>query len=450
MINSCKFRGEELKFHLGDVCNYENIFTIVVGRNGAGKSLLLRQLIRSFVSVPEPSQDRPLLRREWSEDAGSVRFNLQPTKIIASSTSPFDKFPIDRRGEFASQYEYVGLKGLSGQNLSLGYMARIISKLLRSINKDVGRLKAIMNVFSYMGYHGFMQVRLAMDPSPTVMHEILQSEDPKGALFSFLNARYRKGAPFNQKFNYEGIADRADEILDAFYYFSLISLKPRLDVVIDETGVFEINLGNSVDDRFLCLLELGFIRLRDITLQKIGVQSPIRITDASSGEQCVLLALLGIASHIEDGALICIDEPEVCLHPEWQERFIGLLIDSFRDFKCCHFIVATHSPQVVSNLSNDNCYVLDIQRGLTVDARALNNRSADFQLASVFGAPGYKNEYLTRELISALGTLSGGFDLSKERMDVLARIISLRGYLRPHDPVVKLIDLLSDALSEVQ
>lgn len=450
MINSCEFRGEYLQFHTGRVSSYENIFTIVVGRNGAGKSLLLRQLISSFVSVSESSQDRPLFKREWAEDSASVLYTLPPTKIIASSTSPFDKFPFDRKGEFANIYEYVGLKGLSSHNLSLGYMSRIISKLLRSLNEDVNKLRAIIKVFSYMGYHEFMQVRMAMDPSPKGMHEILHSDDPKGALLEFLHVRYRKGAPFNQKFNYEEIYSRTDEILNAFHYFSIANMKPRLDVVINEYGVFEINAGGPIDERFLCLLDLGFIKLRDITLQKLGVSRPIRINDASSGEQCVLLALLGIASHIEDGALVCIDEPEVCLHPEWQEKFIGLLIESFSEFKSCHFVVATHSPQIVSNLSNRNCYVLDIQKGETIEASVLNNRSADFQLASVFGAPGYKNEYLTRELISALGTLSGGFDLSNERMDVLSRIIGLREFLRAGDPVIKLIDLLSDALSEVQ
>ncbi|MGR2836454.1 AAA family ATPase, partial [Vibrio vulnificus] len=68
----------------------------------------------------------------------------------------------------------------------------------------------------------------------------------------------------------------------------------------------------------------------------------VDFTSASSGEQCLALMLLGIASQIEDGSLICIDEPEISLHPEWQEEFIPLLESLFSNYTGCHFLIATH------------------------------------------------------------------------------------------------------------
>lgn len=57
------------------------------------------------------------------------------------------------------------------------------------------------------------------------------------------------------------------------------------------------------------------------------------IKDASSGEQSIILSILGIASKIKDNSLICIDEPEICLHPEWQEKYIEILTQTFTNYK---------------------------------------------------------------------------------------------------------------------
>lgn len=447
MIEGCNFRGKDLKFYIPGVDLTSNIFTIVVGRNGAGKSLLLRQLIASVANVNEVVSERSEYYVKDDVKA-SVSYVWLPTKIIASSTSPFDKFPVDKKNEYLGNYDYVGLKGLYSHNLSLSYMSRIIGRLVRSINSDNGQLKAIMNVFAYMGYHGYMEARMMMEPSPTTVIKILASENPREGFLSYLESRYRKGWTQGPRASLEEAVVYVDEILNAYRYFARFNMKPRLDLVINQTGVFEKKTGARIDQEFDLLLRFGFLRLRDITLHKIGVARQFRINDASSGEQCVLMALLGIASNIEDGALVCIDEPEVCLHPEWQERFIGLLIDSFSSFARCHFVIATHSPQIISSLSSNNCYVLDIQKNETIEAGVLNKRSADFQLASVFGAPGYKNEYLSRELLNALVTLGSGVKLSPERIKILEGMIELRSVLRPSDPVLRLIDLLTEALEE--
>ncbi|MBY8186655.1 ATP-binding protein [Vibrio fluvialis] len=37
------------------------------------------------------------------------------------------------------------------------------------------------------------------------------------------------------------------------------------------------------------------------------------------------LLFLGIISSIDDDALILIDEPEISLHPSWQQKFVEIL-----------------------------------------------------------------------------------------------------------------------------
>ena len=83
---------------------------------------------------------------------------------------------------------------------------------------------------------------------------------------------------------------------------------------------------------------------------------------ASSGEQCLLVMLLGIAGHITDGSIILIDEPEISLHPRWQEEFIIMLTKAFLTYSGCQFIIATHSPQIISNLPNKGCYITSLSK----------------------------------------------------------------------------------------
>lgn len=158
------------------------------------------------------------------------------------------------------------------------------------------------------------------------------------------------------------------------------------------------------------------------------------------------MTMLGIAARIKDGSLICIDEPEICLHPEWQERYIQLLMSTFQGFHSCQFVVATHSPQIVSRLGSENCYVLDLQNNSLQRAEVFNNRSADFQLAQVFNAPGFKNEYMMRELLSIVATLSSGKGISPKQKDFIDNARSLKGAFSHDDPVLQLTKLVEEAL----
>ncbi len=103
-------------------------------------------------------------------------------------------------------------------------------------------------------------------------------------------------------------------------------------------------------------MKCGVVNFQDVTLRKLATNAPFSIAEASSGEQAVVISILGIASQIEDNCIVCIDEPEICLHPEWQERYIKLLHSIFSMYSGCQFIIATHSPQIVSNLEPENSF----------------------------------------------------------------------------------------------
>lgn len=194
----------------------------------------------------------------------------------------------------------------------------------------------------------------------------------------------------------------------------------------------------------LFLIECGIARLKDVEIMKLETQRVHKISEASSGQQCIFTTFLGIACHIEDESLIVIDEPEISLHPEWQERYITLLMETFKNYKNCHFIIATHSPQIIARLSEPNCFILQMDDMELKNGHEMANNSVDFQLANVFNTPGFKNEYLARisfSIISKVGKTKHFDDEDLRNYELLKSQIK---NLQNNDPVKSLFLLIKE------
>ncbi len=164
----------------------------------------------------------------------------------------------------------------------------------------------------------------------------------------------------------------------------------------------------------------------------------------SSGEQCLFLLFLGIVASIEDNSLVLIDEPEISLHPSWQERFVDILNQSLKTYSGCHFIIATHSPLIVSNISTTNCEILNIQKNSLSDASEHYLRSSDYQLVNIFESPGHSNEYLLKismHIYSKVKTYKFFDELDIKHLQMLNR---MKLKMSRDDPILELIDSLNE------
>ena len=95
------------------------------------------------------------------------------------------------------------------------------------------------------------------------------------------------------------------------------------------------------------------------------------ILDAASGGILTIVDLtwrLYMFSQMNDGFVVTFDEPENHLHPTMQRTLMSRLLKTFPK---AQFIIATHSPFMVSSVSDSNVYVLryvdtdtdEVQRG---------------------------------------------------------------------------------------
>jgi predicted ATP-binding protein involved in virulence len=90
------------------------------------------------------------------------------------------------------------------------------------------------------------------------------------------------------------------------------------------------------------------------------------VNQLSDGEKCLLamvgdiarrlsIANPGLDDPLQGEGVILIDELELHLHPKWQRGIIPKLTETFPN---CQFIVATHSPQIVSDVQPESIFIL--------------------------------------------------------------------------------------------
>lgn len=393
--------------------NYSNSSVVILGQNGEGKSRLLVELI------------------------GEAK-DYEYKNVIAVSTSPFDKFPIRKKYNDIT-YNYVGVKGGGSGN---SILSLISSASLGLLNRDKQNDRNIERILSFLGASSEVEYVFKITPKLINYYE---------GTFSPLNDTTSR---LSLGLGEETVDISYNDLEDINFSSNFLSFATdsnnnfKVRLKIGEDAYIKNKKGqiDNINTPLKTLLKFDLIKLIDFRINK-NTYGWMSLRLASSGEQCILLSMLGIATNICNNSLILIDEPEISLHPEWQEKYISLLMRIFERYNSCLFVIATHSPQIVSKLDPFRSFIYTIKNDELESASEYVKKSSDYQLANLFLAPGYKNEYLTRELITFLTSPNEYMESNKS--DEIKKIISLSANLDPSDPVFKLIEIARKVISEI-
>ncbi|EJL6357659.1 TPA: AAA family ATPase [Vibrio cholerae] len=427
----------------------ENCYTILTGKNGVGKSRLISELAREYTERYSVGREEYVFHNHYK--------SVEQPKVIAVSTSPFDKFPLYRKRSDVyeiSNYRYVGMRntggfgGASAVSLIASAMAGLFEQLTLS-----GGYERLIQVFDVLGFDPEVQFVFKLNITSTYTRERYELNlDIGNELHDILRDIGISLEPRVLE-SLEGLDRRSiTEIADAISFLTSFRDQQKMfsmEVDFSSSKRIFINKKQFTDDILMrsisVLLKNNIIRVMDVRLHKheFGAMSLRR---ASSGEQCMLVIMLGIAGYINDNSLVLIDEPEISLHPIWQEKFTSLLIEVFSSYKGCQFIIATHSPQIVSNLNYSSCFVTSITKRKVYNSSKFASQSSDFQLAELFDAPGPKNEYITRLAFSLLSKVKKQKFVYAEDEDKLEQLLNFVPELKEDDAVLELIFTIKEVM----
>ncbi|WP_063339997.1 MULTISPECIES: ATP-binding protein [unclassified Marinomonas] len=464
MLKNFTFQEKNYQLLPNDVSSIDNLFTIIVGENGSGKSRLLKKIIEDCICSKNNLE--PIIAGKLA-----LLFKLNfygeklPQNIISASMSPFDRFPLNESKN--NDYHYLGLRKLfnissDGNGLGHIYMESLYSSLLKSAinNKSI-----CINITKALDVIGFeRKINAIFEFSHSFINyekKSLSSNATENFIYEYLRPILKQKYKQNTYFFHEELFDNYENEYDVYNFERIKHFLDFVELILlnYSGGKFDISLSDkgvrsdsyfNVSDYLDLILNCGIISLKEIKLTKKNKMEPFLIGEASSGEQSVILSILGIASKICESSMIFIDEPEVCLHPKWQERYIELLMKTFEEYKNCHFIIATHSPLMISKLRDRNCFVMSMSDRKLHPSTDYNKRSVDFQLANVFKTPGFKNEFLTRTIIKLLTSFGSSGNLNQDQIIDAKGILDLKGVILENDPVYDLMIMLEEVLSKVE
>lgn len=416
--------------------------TVLIGRNGTGKSTILRELAMSFRQyfaakalrsrqglgrISEirivSDQQREILAVE--SDAKSFRKEREeiirrgggPTRLIALSFTPFDKFPpvddttdLGRHDAVKPFYVYLGFKS----DFRMSPRAR----LLRSIDalafadstaQSDGRVE---RAFAAIGYTPVIRLSYAFNPKGFGMSKLPVDR----ARIEMLAEQLRAAASWSP----------ASQRTSLSYEIDFRHGRRDASIPIDFEEVRE-------------LTRARILRLNSVTLDRIDGGS-VELLELSSGELNLLSGFLGLAAFLEDGSLVLIDEPENSLHPEWQLRYVEMLEAVLKQHQGCHYILATHSPLVVSGVAERDAKVLRLdQTPIEVSPKTLANASPDATLLNAFKVVTANNNFLKQLVLEALALIDTGKHQSQRAKDIAAFLASIYEQVPADDPLRDLI-----------
>lgn len=440
--------------------------TAVIGKNGTGKSHLLSSIVKTFVALEDFQVGRskvvkrvPLDHLAYrvdgrlcmldQDDRNRLHLTVDgvlvspkdfplPRRVVALTISPFDKFPVPLTQPYSvapaepSMYQYLGLRDRFGKASIETLLYRSLNSLFDTSENEALRRSNIGAVFDF----------LALEPTVNIIYRLRGTTTLRHAV--------SRGLPLNEAGMLSPSQRRRVEEVERSGV-SEYELRALLEIAFDRARMGRIETradfaaGGILDDLFRRLQHIrraGFLNLTGVEVtHKSGLPSDLR--SASSGQLSMVSALVALASVISNGSLVLIDEPELSLHPEWQVKYIDLLVKTFARYRGCHFVVATHSPMVISELpAHANIISLDQEK--LPPARELQGQSADYLLAEAFGLPTNGNLYVKERIVEALRLVANGKAHSRDFADTLADLRKFVDDLADDDPSKTIINNLQD------
>lgn len=373
-----------------------------------------------YTAIP-PTDDRsPLTFKVNGEKVVEMKF--LPERLLASTMIFTDKFPavIDAN---LPQYKYLGIRNIKSSRTAgtRDLDIKIVNSLTSNLHKS-GFIDSLGSVLKDLKYTPSIIVRYTPKYRTAFYGHNLSIDDLR-KMFGDWPTTFpqRKSEPWG-KGHFHSIEDDSETLSLLVDFLNSKELIPygKGGRCIE----YDILRGGIRSQEYTALFhlhKLDLLSFPTIQLFKDREQDSFGFSESSSGEQNILFSLLSLIGNIEEKSIVLIDEPELSLHPNWQMQYFSILNDVFKGFKDLHFIVATHSHFLISDLKGESSKIIALKKeNATISVVELPTAmdtfgwSAEDILYNVFNVATTRNKFVAEEIADILEELSRG---SKDKIN---------------------------------
>ncbi|MBS0228389.1 MAG: AAA family ATPase [Proteobacteria bacterium] len=303
--------------------------TVLTGANGAGKTTLIGILTQHF------GWSRPLLATPWRNSDGSVTYISGAFKTLLSWFSKKENPQVEigkvgyTNGSHASLN--VPTAGSVEYGVSINGQQSVLGLSVPS-HRIMSRYQAIqaiptMGISAHQAYNSYnSEILNRFQGGHTGFSPLFRMKEALISMATFGEGnKYVKGKPELLR-SYLGFIDVLKKVLPGSLGFETIEIRTPDVVLVTKSGEF---LLDSVSGGISALIDLAW--------------------------------QIHTFSHDLQSFAVVIDEPENHLHPSMQRSLLPSFLDAFPQ---AQFIVASHSPFIVTSVRDSNVYVLSYKEGL--------------------------------------------------------------------------------------
>jgi len=462
----------------------ENPFiSLIIGVNGTGKSRLLRFILEIFNNLIYSQRNGIDLISAFT-DKFSIKYSIDniefevsgeykkiqlkkngldiklnelqfPEKLIALTTNLNDRFPLyTKRSKFQNErYEYLGVRAASNNAFISLHVSRTAEHLVEiiSMKKNLNVLQKLFDNLEltpkvklvFKKGKNFKLFNDNFDPANKssinlALRKIVEKFQNSSGYYQ-QNKSYRLD-------KYERIVSEANIDTDAvggFFENHLLTNKlPSYN--LDFISISENSTFLNEYQYLKVLSDLEVFSFDTIKLNKHTSRSGyFNIEEASSGEYHLLTSMLSLIAKIRENSFIVIDEPEISLHPNWQLKYIGILYDIFNEFPSSHFIIASHSHFIPTNLKDKYSSIIALrQNNGEISSEHIEYSTFGWSpeniLYNIFGVITTRNHFFEMDLRNLLNLISSN---SIDKNKILAIIHNLeKTQIIDNDPLKIIIE----------
>lgn len=393
-----------------------------------------------------------------------------PSAILVSSVLLTDRFTIFK--EPSESYKYLGVRNLNSPSSAgtRNYVKRTVDHIVNALSDlNTEFVYKLEELLKYLKFKNTLVIYYTPKYKTHFFKEDLTVSDFK-SLFQNFNDETKGFSkrvdsdriPNNVKYYNNHVAGNNDLISDLVDFLKEIKLKHLKSYEKTRTEYIEFDVIKrelSLDKYKLIkiLNSLDLISYPTISLIKDKgnefenethtdkdnqEENPIDLEETSSGEYHLISTMIGLFASMSHNSLVLIDEPEISLHPNWQMKYMKFLKSIFKDYSSSHFLIASHSHFLVSDLKGNTSFISGLKREnneLTVIPMTDNTYgwSAEDVLYNIFNVRSSLNHYLKQDLAELLGIISNQIKEKESVTRILNKLYKIEK--RKNDPLQEII-----------